>query len=209
MQPTGNPMKVLKLIAAAALAATIGTAANASPFGVYSAPQEVIDLLKNPAVAAGGSLFATGDAVAITYLGHSAVYTNSLLQANFGSMPLFVNLTSNLNTVQIISGFVPPEIVKFSLNVDLQGDNITDYVLSTGTQFAKLVTFGGNTYLGFEDQRNWNTSVGGDMDYNDLVFKVGGVTNVAPIPEPSTYALMLAGLASVGFMARRRSASKK
>lgn len=29
---------------------------------------------------------------------------------------------------------------------------------------------------------------------------------VSPIPEPSTYALMIAGLAGVGFMARRRSA---
>jgi hypothetical protein len=27
---------------------------------------------------------------------------------------------------------------------------------------------------------------------------------VAPIPEPETYALMLAGLGVVGFMARRR-----
>ena len=202
-------MKFFKLIAAAALAVTVGTAANASPFGVYSAPQEVIDLLKNPAVAAGGSLFATGNAVSITYLGHSAVFTNGLFQANFGPMPLFVNLTSDLNSVQTINGFIPPQIVTFTLNVDKQADGITDYVLSTGTEFAKLVTFNGNTYLGFEDQKNWNSKVGGDMDYNDLVFKVGSVTSVAPIPEPSTYALMLAGLASVGFMARRRAASKK
>ena len=35
----------------------------------------------------------------------------------------------------------------------------------------------------------------------DLVY--GGAT--APIPEPSTYALMIAGLAGVGFVARRRA----
>ncbi len=36
-------------------------------------------------------------------------------------------------------------------------------------------------------------------------FPVG--SNVAPIPEPETYALMLAGLGVVGFMARRRKAN--
>ena len=35
-----------------------------------------------------------------------------------------------------------------------------------------------------------------------LIYNLGGVT--APIPEPETYALMLAGLGLVGFMARRR-----
>jgi hypothetical protein len=29
-------------------------------------------------------------------------------------------------------------------------------------------------------------------------------TGVAPIPEPETYALMLAGLGAMGFIARRR-----
>jgi hypothetical protein len=40
-----------------------------------------------------------------------------------------------------------------------------------------------------------------DADYNDMVV---GVKAVQAIPEPETYALMLAGLGVVGFMARRR-----
>ena len=40
-----------------------------------------------------------------------------------------------------------------------------------------------------------------DADFNDMVV---GVKAVQAIPEPETYALMLAGLGVVGFMARRR-----
>jgi hypothetical protein len=36
-----------------------------------------------------------------------------------------------------------------------------------------------------------------------LIYNLGG-TGVPPIPEPETYALMLAGLGAVGFMAKRR-----
>lgn len=41
--------------------------------------------------------------------------------------------------------------------------------------------------------------------YSQSDFALAGVTT-APVPEPETYALMLAGLAGVGFMARRRRA---
>lgn len=46
----------------------------------------------------------------------------------------------------------------------------------------------------------FNDSYRGDADFDDLVVRV----SIAPIPEPGTYALMLAGLGIVGFIARRR-----
>lgn len=49
--------------------------------------------------------------------------------------------------------------------------------------------------LGFND-----IGAGNDSDFDDLVIGV----NFTPVPEPSTYALILAGLAAVGFVARRR-----
>jgi hypothetical protein len=60
----------------------------------------------------------------------------------------------------------------------------------------------GNTYdliLGFND------GLRVDADYDDMVIGL----RVAAIPEPESYALMLAGLAAVGFIARRRKGRSK
>jgi hypothetical protein len=53
---------------------------------------------------------------------------------------------------------------------------------------------------------NWLNGGGQVPNYSNLTLFVRDVV-VTPIPEPQTFALMLAGLAAVGFIARRRSAS--
>lgn len=60
----------------------------------------------------------------------------------------------------------------------------------------------------------WNTGIFtssgplGNFFGVDHFARPNGMTYlIAPIPEPSTYALMLAGLAAVGFVARRRKAA--
>jgi len=47
----------------------------------------------------------------------------------------------------------------------------------------------------------WEDRFNGDFDYNDLVIEV---RFASPAPEPQSYALLLAGLAFLGFAARRR-----
>lgn len=49
-----------------------------------------------------------------------------------------------------------------------------------------------------------NTGADGDMGLDKVV--ISGVT--AAVPEPETYAMMLAGLGAIGFMARRRQSRR-
>lgn len=55
-----------------------------------------------------------------------------------------------------------------------------------------------NYVIAYEDDFRANTRFGGD--FNDMVVRV----NVTAVPEPETYALMLAGLVAFFFVARRR-----
>ena len=60
----------------------------------------------------------------------------------------------------------------------------------------------GQTLVGFEDM---NKYINADWDYDDIVFLVSNVQGV--VPEPETWAMLLAGLGIVGVTARRRKAS--
>jgi hypothetical protein len=51
----------------------------------------------------------------------------------------------------------------------------------------------------------YNDSFSTHNDWDDMVIGV----NIAPVPEPETYAMLLAGLGLMGFVARRRKQSAK
>jgi hypothetical protein len=59
-----------------------------------------------------------------------------------------------------------------------------------------------NRYGTFDYILGFNDSYKGDADYDDFVVGVNFVA--APVPEPETYAMMLAGLGLLGLSVRRR-----
>jgi len=60
--------------------------------------------------------------------------------------------------------------------------------------------------LGANDVSQWVLSTVGDDAGSYLVGTLVGNPGIAPVPEPETYAMMLAGLAAVGVALRRRRA---
>ena len=139
--------------------------------------------------------------IAVTYLGTDAAFSNTLFHlASFTF--LFNNQVPGLvDTTVNISG-VATGPLSFQLSVDKNNNgalDVDDYVLNSATSFTRTIALSPYEYIvGFEDTRNTaGLEAGGDLDYNDFVFKVS-------IPEPSTGALLLAGLAAMGFVARRR-----
>ena len=51
---------------------------------------------------------------------------------------------------------------------------------------------------------DWQHLISSVYSYDDYVFHLEGIATVAAVPEAETYAMMLAGLGLVGFMAKRR-----
>jgi hypothetical protein len=82
--------------------------------------------------------------------------------------------------------------------VDLNGIDLTSFVSPDGGTLPTLTLMAGN--YTFTVTGNASGSKGGSW---------GGQLNLVavPVPEPETYALLLAGLGAVGFIARRRSAN--
>ena len=78
---------------------------------------------------------------------------------------------------------------------------LTNADLSSGPYHSNFLNVGSIPVLA--------TGIGSLSSYNVIIGASGGsITNPVPaIPEPSTYALMLAGLGMIGFLARRRKAA--
>lgn len=89
--------------------------------------------------------------------------------------------------------------LNFFSDATQNGDGL-NHIFSTAYKGGELVPAG--TYVGFEDLMG-----GGDKDYDDLQFVFTNVAAVATsaVPEPQTWAMLLAGFGLIGFARRRQS----
>ena len=202
-------MKKLFLALPALASAAI---ASATPLPSYPTPGTV-----NPADYTFTAL-ATGPVVAY-FGGHSASFTNVLglivngvdlgvTGLNNQTTPIgtsfdFGGVTVNAGDSLIFYIDVLTTQNRFFSSQALNADGITH--IYSAPYAGGLVGPGGTipagVYVGFEDILG-----GGDRDYDDLKFvfvNVGG----GVVPEPATWAMLIAGFGLVGFAARRRKAA--
>lgn len=100
----------------------------------------------------------------------------------------------------------------------LQDVSFTSVNLTTGAGFTTVVATFNNVMSGAIELRTLTTSPTLTAGVQYAISVIGtasggngsysGTVNVSPIPEPETYALMLAGLVAGGFLSRRRSNSR-
>ncbi len=138
-----------------------------------------------------------------TFLGASAIDLNRFSFAMGGSL---------LNTQFIGSTTIPMNVgvgaLPFSFSDLFTGTSVANGgPVTTYTDYVVLGTSGsGGSFTPFTDGGlyqiilGFNDGLRVDADYNDMVIGL----NVSAVPEPETYALLLAGLGAIGFIARRR-----
>ncbi len=102
-----------------------------------------------------------------------------------GDVITFFDVVSNINT----TWYSDP-----SLNID-HGNHVYSTDALAGQAFAGSPA---GVYVAFEDLEFPNS----DYNYHDDTFVI---TNTSIVPEPATWALMIAGAGLVGFSLRRRS----
>lgn len=174
------------LISALGAAALLGAASTAQADG------EIL----------GADLYAVGGDITIRFEGSNAGY-NSLISLN-GPPEIFPNHSTAVGTEVNLGNFAAGTLLDVALHVLTTGQIFHSGLGNLNVDslpHALVRQVDGRTYVSFEDIVG-----GGDKDYNDHMFSFTNVS-VTAVPEPSTIALMLAGMGVIGFLgARRRKA---
>ena len=144
----------------------------------------------------------TAGILTATFLGFEAIDTDSF------TFTLSSGTLSNKGALNAaISGPVAAGPLNFTFSDVFQGTAIGNgQNLGDFTSYAVLGSFLGSVFTPFTLNGAYDLILGFndgmrvDSDYDDMVVGL----KVSAIPEPESYALLLAGLGAVGFIARRR-----
>ncbi|HEX2542119.1 MAG TPA: PEP-CTERM sorting domain-containing protein [Caldimonas sp.] len=189
-----------------------GMFASATPSAASSIPTMIAEWTANSANQRFGMWFGTDTTNVVTYdlmLGGATALTTAAI--SFVGNTLKVGSSDiddcgvKVNCGKFEHALVNPYSFGFYFRPLGAPDNNPTYYsldqLNTGDRTDRVIAFqqgaSTNWLLAYEDGGRY-----ADWDYNDMVVKVESITT--PIPEPETYALMLAGLGAVGYMSRRR-----
>jgi len=144
----------------------------------------------------------TAGVLTATFLGFEALDTDTFI------FSLSSGTLSNKGALNAtISGTVAAGPLDFTFADLFQGTSIGNgQNLGDFTSYAVLGSFAGSVFTPFtlggayDLILGFNDGLRVDSDYDDMVVGL----KVVAIPEPETYALLMAGLGAVGFVARRR-----
>jgi hypothetical protein len=146
--------------------------------------------------------------LSVTFLGKEAGHTNLFGVYGTTTLEMLNNLAAGtMQNVGVGAGALPFRFLDQNDSTSVsnggnapssaQGSYVIFGTRAQNGDWSALKSYGGGSYdliIGFNDGAKV------DADYDDHVL---GLT-LAPVPEPGTYAMMLAGLAVMGFIARRR-----
>jgi hypothetical protein len=166
-----------------------------------------------PNVSLGGLYLDNAAKVTYTYLGSEAGYDNNFwVKIVDGALVFSTKTADNPPAASTIGDSITVTNAAGALDFTFEGYN-SNYAKNGGPWAADTSiglikdTVGGYTVTSglaagqtFQYVIGYNDSAIGLTDWDDMVIGV----NIAPIPEPETYAMLLAGLGLMGFVARRR-----
>jgi hypothetical protein len=151
---------------------------------------------------------ATSGEVVLTFLSKTAAYSNDLFLEG-SPESILNNQTAQSGQQFSLGSFQAGTELVFKIFVNDIGRTFFNGIATNNPDnvlhAAYSARFGKPLIVGFEDLYG-----GGDRDFDDLVFSLSNVvigeTPVAAVPESETYAMLLAGLFTIGALKRRKSA---